>query len=131
MKEKITAEQRVLAGGTLAMAGVAFFGHLVAPGGMAGYFGWREDRWYQREIGAFNAGLGIGMIRALRGRPEEAFLVSAGASALLLAATRAAAVASGDRSGKRNVATVVGDLVLGLGAIHQVRALARVRDEAG
>jgi len=116
-----TNGQRLLAAGTLGMASVAFLGHLLAPRAMAEQFGWPEDRWYQREIGAFNAGLGYGVIRALRGRPDTAFIASAGVTALLLAATRAAALASGDRTGRRNLATVLGDLALGLGALHQLR----------
>src|SRR5262249_61923355 len=105
----LTTSQRMLTGGTMAMAGVAFFGHLRAPQRMAAHFGWPEDRWYQREIGAFNAGLGFGVIQTVRGRPERAFLSSAGMSALLLAATRAAAMAKGDRTGIHNLMTVVGD----------------------
>ncbi|WP_433172531.1 hypothetical protein [Actinoallomurus sp. CA-150999] len=120
-RQPFTGSQRILVGGTMTMAGVAFFGHLLAPERMAAHFGWPEDRWYQREIGAFNAGLGWGVIQTLRGRPERAFLSSAGMSALLLAATRAAAMAKGDRAGIRNLMTVAGDLALGLGAMYELR----------
>ena len=43
------------------MAVGAFAGHLLAPGRVADHYGWVSDRWYQCEIGAFNAGLGYGI----------------------------------------------------------------------
>lgn len=113
--------EKLVAAGTIAMATGAFFGHLLAPNVMADFFKWPRNRWYQREIGAFNAGLGYGVVELLRGRSETAFIRSAALTALLLAATRAAALASGDRSGPRNVGTVIGDLTLGVGAIFLAR----------
>jgi hypothetical protein len=52
----------------------AFAGHALVPGRVADHYGWVHDRWYQREIGAFNAGaivvedaaLGMGGLMLLR-----------------------------------------------------------------
>ena|ERR1700694_1457291 len=66
----------ILGAGALAMAAGAFAGHLLAPDKVADHYGWVHDRWYQREIGAFNAGLGYGIIAYARGRSEDAFLGS-------------------------------------------------------
>jgi hypothetical protein len=109
--------QVVLGAGALAMAIGAFAGHLLIPDRVADHYGWRRDRWYQREIGAFNAGLGYGVIAYARGRTDQAFLGSWATAALLLALTRAAAIRSGARRGPWNVATVIEDAALGLGAI--------------
>jgi hypothetical protein len=110
-----------LGAGALAMATGAFVGHLLIPDRVADHYGWRRDRWYQREIGAFNAGLGYGVIAYARGRTERAFLGSWATAALLLAATRAAAIRSGARGGPWNVATVVEDAALGIGALALLR----------
>jgi hypothetical protein len=109
--------QVALGAGALAMAVGAFAGHLLIPDRVADHYGWRRDRWYQREIGAFNAGLGYGVIAYARGRADQAFLGSWATAALLLALTRAAAIRSGARRGPWNVATVIEDAALGLGAI--------------
>jgi hypothetical protein len=63
---KPTPLETILRACTLAMAAAAFVGHLVAPDRIADSFGWPRDRWYQREIGAFNAGLGAGVIAIAR-----------------------------------------------------------------
>jgi hypothetical protein len=76
-----------------------------------------RDRWYQREIGAFNAGLGYGIIAYARGRREEAFLGSWSTAAVLMALTRFLAVRNGDRRRMWNVATVVEDAALGVGGL--------------
>lgn len=106
-----------LGAGALAMAAGAFAGHWLFPDRVANHYGWPRDRWYQREIAAFNAGLGYGIIAYARGRTERAFLGSWATAATLLAATRAAAICSGARSGPWNVATVVEDAALGVGAL--------------
>lgn len=109
--------ETALGAGALLMATAAFTGHLVAPDRVADHYGWPRDRWYQREIGAFNAGLGYGVIAYARGRPEHAFLGSWGVAAVLLAFTRAASIHRGARRGPWNVATVVEDAALGVGAL--------------
>ncbi|MEW2482814.1 hypothetical protein AB0876_24805 [Mycobacterium sp. NPDC049093] len=107
----------VLGAGALAMAAGAFTGHVLAPGRVADHYGWVHDRWYQREIGAFNAGLGYGIVAYARGRRAEAFLGSWSVAALLLAMTRLAAIRSGDRRGFWNMATVAEDAALGIGGL--------------
>jgi hypothetical protein len=107
--------------GALAMATGAFLGHLLVPNKIADLYGWPRDRWYQREIGALNAGLGYGLIAYARGRREEAFLESWSAAALLMAATRFAAIASGDRRGKWNIATTTEDAAPGIGGFLLLR----------
>ena len=57
--------------GALAMAGGAFVGHALVPDRVADHYGWVRERWYQREIGAFNAGLGYGIVAYARGRRVE------------------------------------------------------------
>ncbi|WP_067972574.1 hypothetical protein [Mycolicibacter icosiumassiliensis] len=109
--------QVALGAGALAMATGAFFGHLLVPDRVADRYGWNRDRWYQREIGAFNAGLGFGVLAYARGKTDAAFLGSWGIAALLLAITRAAAIWRGPRRGFWNKATVVEDAVLGIGAL--------------
>jgi hypothetical protein len=103
------------------MAAGAFLGHLLVPNRVADHYGWNRDRWYQREIGAFNAGLGYGVIAYARGRADEAFLGSWGMAALLLALTRAAAFRVGARRGPWNAATVIEDAALGIGALVLLR----------
>ena len=115
----------VLGVGALAMALGAFAGHALVPERVADHYGWVRDRWYQREIGAFNAGLGYGIIAYARGRREEAFLGSWSTAAILIALTRFLAVRSGDRRGMWNVATVVEDAALGVGGLMLLR---RARD---
>lgn len=110
-----------LAAGSLAMAAGAFGGHLLAPNKVADHYGWARDRWYQREIGAFNAGLIYGILAFARGRSEDAFIGSWASSALLLAATRLAAVHSGDRRGAWNMAIVAEDALLGVGGLALIR----------
>lgn len=110
-----------LGAGALAMAVGAFAGHALAPDRVADHYGWVRDRWYQREIGAFNAGLGYGIIAYARGRKEEAFLGSWSTAALLMAMTRLLAVRSGDRRGVWNLATVVEDAALGVGGLMLLR----------
>jgi len=107
------------------MAVGAFAGHALVPDRVANHYGWVRDRWYQREIGAFNAGLGYGVIAYARGRREEAFLGSWSTAAILMALTRFLAVRSGDRRGMWNVATVVEDAALGVGGLMLLR---RARD---
>lgn len=111
--------------GALAMAVGAFAGHALVPERVADHYGWVRDRWYQREIGAFNAGLGYGIIAYARGRSEEAFLGSWSMAAILMALTRFLAIRSGDRRGWWNVATVVEDAALGMGGLMLLR---RARD---
>ena len=114
----------VLGVGALAMALGAFAGHALVPERVADHSGWVRDRWYQREIGAFNAGLGYGIVAYARGRREEAFLGSWSTAAILIALTRFLAVRSGDRRGMWNVATVVEDAALGVGGLmllHRAR----------
>jgi len=113
----------LIGAGATAMALGAFTAHLVAPNQVADRYGWAHDRWYQREIGALNLGLAVGVIHAARGRDNEAFLVSWGTSAIAIGATRAAAVASGARGGRLNRLLVIEDVALGVGAL----ALARRR----
>jgi hypothetical protein len=113
--------QVALGAGALAMAIGAFAGHLLIPDRVADHYGWQRDRWYQREIGAFNAGLGYGVIAYARGRTDQAFLGSWATAAMLLALTRAAAIRSGARGGPWNMATVVEDAALGLGALSLLR----------
>jgi hypothetical protein len=110
-----------LGAGALAMAVGAFVGHALVPERVADHYGWVRDRWYQREIGAFNAGLGYGIIAYARGRREEAFLGSWSTAAILMATTRFLAVRSGDRRGMWNVATVVEDAALGVGGLMLLR----------
>lgn len=106
-----------LGAGALAMAVGAFAGHLLAPRRVADHYGWVHDRWYQREIGAFNAGLGYGIVAYATGRKAEAFLGSWSVAALLVAMTRLAAIRSGDRRGFWNMATVAEDAALGIGGL--------------
>jgi hypothetical protein len=115
------AIELALGAGALAMALGAFAGHALAPDRVADHYGWVPDRWYQREIGAFNAGLGFGIIAYARGRKEEAFLASWSTAAILMALTRLAAVRSGDRRGVWNLATVVEDGALGVGGLMLLR----------
>ncbi|MCV7338272.1 MULTISPECIES: hypothetical protein [Mycolicibacterium] len=116
MSKHGTAEL-ALGAGALAMAVGAFTGHVLAPERVADHYGWVHDRWYQREIGAFNAGLGYGIVAYARGRRAEAFLGSWSVAALLLAITRLAAILSGDRRGFWNMATVAEDAALGMGGL--------------
>lgn len=120
-RRSTNSAQKALGAGALAMAGGAFAGHLLIPDRVADHYGWVRDRWYQREIGAFNAGLGYGVIAYARGRPDQAFLGSWGIAALLLALTRAAAIRRGARRGPWNKATVIEDAVLGIGALTLLR----------
>jgi hypothetical protein len=113
---KFSVGERALGAGAVTMAVGAFLGHAVFPDRVAAHYGWPRERWYQREIGAFNAGLAYGVVAYARGRHAEAFTGSWGVAALLMAATRAAALRSGDRWGRWNVATVVEDAALGVGA---------------
>jgi len=113
--------------GALAMAVGAFGGHLLAPDRVADHYGWKRNRWYQREIGALNAGLGYGLVVYARGRDRDAFVGSWSLAALLLAVVRLWAIVSGDRRGVWNVATVVEDAALGLGGFW----LLRRRTQAG
>jgi hypothetical protein len=114
-----------LGAGALAMAFGAFAGHALVPERVADHYGWVRDRWYQREIGAFNAGLGYGIIAYARGRREQAFLGSWSAAAILMALTRFLAIRSGDRRGMWNLATVLEDAALGVGGLMLLR---RARD---
>jgi len=107
------------------MAVGAFAGHALVPERVADHYGWVHDRWYQREIGAFNAGLGYGIIAYARGRREEAFLGSWSSAAILMALTRFLAIRNGDRRGMWNIATVVEDAALGVGGLMLLR---RARD---
>jgi hypothetical protein len=86
-----------LAVGTVTMAAGAFLGHAVVPDQIANRYGWPHQRWYQREIGAFNAGLGYGVIAYARGRCQEVSVESWAVSAVLLAVTRTAVLISGER----------------------------------
>jgi len=113
--------QLALGAGALAMAAGAFAGHWMAPDRVADHYGWPRNRWYQREIAAFNAGLGYGIIAYARGRTDQAFIGSWATAAVLLAATRAAAIRSGERRGFWNVATVLEDAALGIGALILLR----------
>lgn len=113
--------QKALGAGALALAAGAFAGHWVIPDRVADHYGWPRNRWYQREIGAFNAGLGYGVIAYARGRTDQAFLGSWGIAALLLALTRAAAMRRGARRGPWNAATVIEDAALGIGALALLR----------
>lgn len=115
------AVEVVMGVGALAMAVRAFAGHALAPDRVADHYGWVRDRWYQREIGAFNAGLGYGIIAYARGRRQEAFLGSWSVAALLMALTRFLAIRSGDRRGRWNLATVVEDAALGMGGLLLLR----------
>lgn len=111
----------VLGTGASAMAVSAFGAHLVAPDRVADGYGWTRDRWYQREIGALNLGLAVGVVHAGRGRDNEAFLVSWGTSAIAIGITRAAAIAAGARTGRLNKLLVLEDLGLGVGALVLAR----------
>ncbi|QLL05334.1 hypothetical protein [Mycobacterium vicinigordonae] len=122
---------KALGAGALAMAVGAFTGHLVIPDRVADHYGWTRDRWYQRELGAFNAGLGYGVIAYARGHSDQAFVGSWGVAALLLALTRAAAIGRGARRGPRNVAIVVEDAALGIGALALIRRNRSRFTEAG
>jgi hypothetical protein len=113
--------EAALGAGALAMAAAAFAGHLLAPNKVADHYGWTRDRWYQREIGAFNAGLGYGVVAFARGRHEDAFLGSWTTAAVLMSLTRFAAIRSGDRHGLWTVATAVEDAALGVGGLVLLR----------
>lgn len=113
--------QLALGAGALAMAAGALAGHWLVPDRVADHYGWPRNRWYQREIAAFNAGLGYGIIAYARGSSRQAFIGSWATAAVLLAATRAAAIRSGERSGFWNVATVIEDAALGIGALVLLR----------
>ena len=115
------ASELALGAAALAMAVGAFAGHALVPERVADHYGWVRDRWYQREIGAFNAGLGYGIIAYARGRREAAFLGSWSTAAILMALTRLLAVRSGDRHGACNVATVLEDAALGVGGLMLLR----------
>lgn len=121
VKTNRRAVELTLGAGALAMAVGAFVGHALAPDRVADHYGWVHDRWYQREIGAFNAGLGYGVVAYAAGRRTEAFLGSWSVAALLLALTRSAAIRSGDRRGLWNVATVAEDAALGIGGLLLMR----------
>jgi hypothetical protein len=103
------------------MAAGAFAGHALIPDKVADHYGWDRSRWYQREIGAFNAGLGYGIIAYARGRGDQAFLGSWATAATLLALTRLAAIVRGDRRGIWNLATVAEDAALGVGGFLLLR----------
>lgn len=122
-RPRLRRGERIVGIGALAMAFGAFTGHALVPDRVADCYGWERNRLYQREIGAFNAGLGYGIIAWARGRQEEAFLGSWVTAALLLAATRFAAITSGDRSGGWNVATVIEDVALGVGGLVMLHRL--------
>ena len=107
--------------GALAMAVGAFAGHALVPERVADHYGWVQERWYQREIGAFNAGLGYGIVAYARGRKQDAFLGSWSTAAILMALTRFLAIRSGDRRGVWNVATVIEDAALGVGGLMLMR----------
>lgn len=113
--------EKALGAGALAMAAAAFGGHWIAPDRVADHYGWPRNRWYQREIGAFNAGLGYGIIAYARGRTHQAFIGSWATAAVLLAVTRAVAIHSGDRSGMWNLANVAEDAALGVGGLMLLR----------
>lgn len=113
--------QKVVGLGALGMAVGAFTGHLLIPDKVADHYGWARNRWYQREIGALNAGLAYGLIAFARGRREEAFLGSWSTAALLMAITRFGAIASGDRHGAWNIAIAAEDAVLGIGGFVFLR----------
>ena len=119
------ASELALGVGALAMSLGAFAGHALVPGRVADHYGWVHDRWYQREIGAFNAGLGFGIVAYARGRREEAFLGSWSTAAILMALTRLLAIRSGDRRGVWNIATVVEGAALDMGGLM---LLCRARD---
>ena len=102
------------AGATLTLNGNDTIGSLAVAGTVNG-------------VGAFNAGLGVGLLAYAKGRPREAFLWSWSAAALLLAFTRAWAILSGDRRGAINVATVIEDATLGVGGMWLLRRSQRVR----
>lgn len=116
-----SVRETVLGVGAFAMAAGAFVGHLLAPDKVADHYGWARDRWYQREIGALNAGLGYGVIAHARGRSDAAFLGSWATAAILLAGTRYAAIRSGDRRGIWNLAAVAEDALLGVGGLLLLR----------
>jgi hypothetical protein len=118
---RYNAGELALGIGALTMAAGAFAGHALMPDRVADHYGWAHERWYQREIGAFNAGLGFGVIAYAHGRREEAFLGSWSAAAILLAATRLLAIRTGDRRGAWNLATVVEDAALGVGGLMLMR----------
>jgi hypothetical protein len=120
--------EAVLGMGALAMALGAFAGHALIPDKVADHYGWVRERWYQREIGAFNAGLAYGIWAYARGRPEDAFLGSWATAAMLMALTRLAAIRSGSRHGVWNIATVAEDAALGIGGFVLLR---RRRSGAG
>jgi len=113
--------EALLGAGALAMAAGAFTGHALIPDRVADHYGWIRERWYQREIGAFNAGLAYGIVAYARGRDREAFLGSWSTAALLMALTRMSALISGDRSGFWNIATVAEDAALGIGGFVLLR----------
>ncbi len=129
-ESRLGSGERLIGTGALAMAVGAFGGHLLAPDKVADHYGWARDRWYQREIGALNAGLGYGLVVYARGRDRDAFVSSWSAAALLLAVVRLWAMASGDRRGAWNVATVVEDAALGLGGVWLLHRRARLASSA-
>jgi hypothetical protein len=120
-KPGFTWGEKVVGLGALAMATGAFLGHLLIPDKIADLYGWPRNRWYQREIGALNAGIGYGLISYARGHRTDAFLGSWSTSALLMAATRLAAIAGGYRRGKLNVAIAIEDAALGVGGFLLLR----------
>jgi hypothetical protein len=113
--------EAVLGMGALAVAVGAFAGHVFIPDKVADHYGWVRERWYQREIGAFNAGLAYGIWAYARGRAEHAFIGSWATAALLMALTRLAAIRSGSRHGIWNIAAVVEDAALGIGGFMLLR----------
>ena len=115
------AGELALGAGALAMAIGAFAGHALVPERVADHYGWARERWYQREIGAFNAGLGYGIVAYARGDKDKAFLGSWSIAAILMAVTRFLAIRSGDRRGMWNLVTVVEDAALGVGGLMLLR----------
>ena len=126
-ESRLGSGEWLIGSGALAMAVGAFGGHLLAPDRVADHYGWERNRWYQREIGALNAGLGYGLVVYARGRDRDAFVGSWSVAALLLAVIRLWAIVSGDRRGVWNVATVVEDAALGLGGFWLLCRRTRAR----
>lgn len=122
-----TLGERAVGGGAFVMGVGAFVGHLIAPDRIADHYRWPRARWYQREIGAFNAGLAAGVSTYALGRREDAFIGSWTVAAALLSLTRAAAWSRGERSGPGNAALVIEDGVLALGGIALLIGKSRAR----